>query len=147
MRFARAGERRALEALQRRASLIWDDQRAALLAHPDAIEVPIAQLRGRCVRLAEAGGELIGFAAIVPLRPQVLDLDALFVEPRHMRKGIGQLLIEDAARLARRRGARAIEVIANPNALRFYQRVGFEQLGLAGTRFGPGLKMRLEIRR
>jgi hypothetical protein len=49
-------ERAALEALQRRASLVWEDYREALLAHPDAIALPIEQIEsGRTclIRAAE----------------------------------------------------------------------------------------------
>ncbi|HEY7981721.1 MAG TPA: hypothetical protein VID19_09595 [Candidatus Eremiobacteraceae bacterium] len=49
-------ERAALEALQRRASLVWEDYREALLAHPDAIALPIEQIesgRTSLIRAAE----------------------------------------------------------------------------------------------
>ena len=34
-----------------------------------------------------------------------------------------------------------VDVVANPNALGFYQKVGFDQLGEVATQFGPGLRM------
>jgi hypothetical protein len=45
-----AGERQALEALQWRAPLHNPGDRAALLAHPDAIELPQSQIDDGLVR-------------------------------------------------------------------------------------------------
>jgi ribosomal protein S18 acetylase RimI-like enzyme len=53
-----------------------------------------------------------------------------------MRTGVGRELIDDAVRIARERGALRIEVDANPQALPFYEAVGFLTTGEARTRFG-----------
>jgi GNAT superfamily N-acetyltransferase len=146
VRFARIGERAALEELQRRASLVYEDTREELLAHPEAIELPVGQIRARGVRVAERGRKVLGFAALVPGgRAGAAELDGLFVEPGSWRGGIGRLLVEDAARLARRRGYRVIDVIANPNALAFYEHVGFAGRRTVRTRFGPGIRMSLSV--
>jgi hypothetical protein len=39
------------------------------------------------------------------------------------------------------------DVIANPNALGFYERVGFEVTGQASTRFGDAPRMTLDLSR
>jgi GNAT superfamily N-acetyltransferase len=144
LRFARVGERAALEALQWRSSLVWPETRAALRAHPDAIAIPIEQLRERRVRLAEIGGHVVGFAAIVPLRANVAELDGLFVEPDCMGRGIGRVLMTDAIRLARRRGARTMEVTAG-RAEGFYAKLGFVSVRPIATRFAPAVRMRLRL--
>jgi GNAT superfamily N-acetyltransferase len=138
-------ERAALEALQRRASLVWEEYRASLLEHPDAIEIPDAQLAdGRC-RVAETDGKVIGFTVVLPASPGAVELDGLFVEPDFWGGGVGRLLIADATRIARDEGAIAMEVTANPRALEFYKKVGFVIIGQASTRFGAGVRMRLTI--
>ena len=53
-----------------------------------------------------------------------------------MRLGVGRLLVDDVATRAAASGASYVDVIANPNALGFYERVGFEMNGQASTRFG-----------
>jgi hypothetical protein len=69
IRDARPDEALALEALQRRSSDVWEDDRASLAEHPDAIEPPhqaVAELR---VRVAvETAGELLGFSIVLPVR-------------------------------------------------------------------------------
>ena len=57
-RLATPAERSALEELQRRASLIWEEDRDALLAHPDAIELPLEQITDGHTIVAESIGRV-----------------------------------------------------------------------------------------
>ncbi len=59
--------------------------------------------------------------------------------------GIGRRLVQDATRIARERGATRIDVVANPQAVAFYEAVGFTYAGEAQTRFGPAPRMSLSI--
>jgi len=145
IRPGRVDERHELEALQRRASLVWEDYRAQLLAHPDAIELPEAYLSEGRVRVAVVAGRVIGFVCLLPSTPGTAELDGLFVEPAHWRTGVGRRLLEDAFRHARAHGIRAVEVTANPRAEEFYRRLGFVVSGRAETRFGSANRMRVEI--
>jgi GNAT superfamily N-acetyltransferase len=145
IRTARIDEQAALEAMQRRASLVWDDHRADLEAHPDAIELPPEQLAGGHVFIAERQGRALGFGVVLPREDGQAELDGLFVEPDAWGLGVGRRLIEEAARLARSRGAAALHVVGNSNAEGFYLACGFELLGEAATRFGPALAMRLRL--
>jgi GNAT superfamily N-acetyltransferase len=147
VRDARPGESQALEALQWRASLHNPGDRAALMAHPDAIELPQWQIDDGLVRVVERVGAVAGFAVLLAPVCAVCVLDGLFVEPEVMRSGLGRVLVEDAVRIARQRGAASIEVIANPHAGGFYERLGFSGVGSVATRFGPGERMRLDVHR
>ena len=135
IRVAHAGEREALEELQRRASLANEHDRPHLEAHPDAIHLPPAQVANGQVLMAELAGRMAGFAAVVGG-----ELDGLFVEPELWRRGIGAALVEAATHYARLRGL-TLTVIANPAARGFYEKCGFSLEGEAQTRFGPGLRM------
>jgi GNAT superfamily N-acetyltransferase len=145
LRTAHAAERLALEELQRRASLEWDEYREALLAHPEAIELPLAQIEAGQVTVAEANGRLLGFSVVLPREDGDAELDGLFVEPRGWGQGVGRGLVEHAAARARTAGARSLHVIANPRAEGFYARCGFERTGETPTRFGPALLMRMPL--
>jgi hypothetical protein len=68
IRDASASERRSLTELQRRASLHWKAYREQLLAHPDAVELPVDQIEAGLVRVAELGAAVVGFAVL--LEPQ-----------------------------------------------------------------------------
>lgn len=52
VRDARPDEASALEALQRRASDVWEEYRAQLAANPDAIEAPHQAIAEGRVRVA-----------------------------------------------------------------------------------------------
>ena len=142
VRPAVVSERGQLEALQRRASLDNAGDRQALLAHPDAIELPLEQIRKGGVYVAEAAGSIRGFAAILPRADGDSELDALFVEPDVWRRGIGRALVEHCAAAARAAGAESLHVVGNPHAEAFYRACGFQMLGTEQTRFGMGLLMK-----
>jgi len=145
IRPARPSEREALEELQRRSSMHDPMYREQLAAHPDAIDLPLSQIRAGHVRVAERAGQIVGFAVLFEPRAGRCELDGLFVDPVWMRKGIGRELIDDVKRMARARGATGIEVDANSQAVAFYESVGFVQVGEAVTRFGPAPRMALPV--
>jgi GNAT superfamily N-acetyltransferase len=141
-RSALTSEKKLLEALQWRASLNNPGDRDALLENPDAIDIPLEQLAGGLVFVAECSGAIVGFAAILARGDGDADVDALFVEPHLWRRGYGKLLIQHCADVARGRGSAALHVVGNPHAEAFYRSCGFELIGTEQTRFGPGLLMR-----
>ncbi|MHB1204210.1 MAG: GNAT family N-acetyltransferase [Rhodospirillaceae bacterium] len=142
IRLARAEERQALEDLQRRSSLAFERYRAALLAHPDAIVLPLEQIEAGRVQVAEREGMLLGFSVVLPAVDDGAELDGLFVDPAVWRQGIGRRLLRAAERLAGSEGAKAISVIANQDALEFYAACSFTQVGETQTRFGPAPRLR-----
>lgn len=141
IRSAQPSERQALEALQWRASLANEEDRQALLAHPDAIALPEGQIANGDVDVVENAGRIIGFSALL-IDGEAAELEGLFVEPDHWRRGAGRALIEHCARKAARAGASRIDVVGNAAAAAFYEAVGFVKTGDASTRFGSALRMR-----
>ena len=140
IRPAAEDERLALELLQRRASLALEDYREELEANPDAIELPMGHIERGEVIVAEIEGQIAGFAVVLAEEKKA-ELDGLFVEPEHWRRGVGKALIEAAAHEARHRGLSLMTVVANPAAREFYERCGFTAEGHVETRFGPALRM------
>jgi GNAT superfamily N-acetyltransferase len=138
-------ERKELEDLQRRASLTNIGDRDALLAHPDAIELPPEQIAAGAVFVCEQNGVIAGFAALLPRDDGGAELDALFVEPSLRRRGIARSLVEHCAEVARSHGSTFLHVVGNPHAEDFYIACGFQLTGTAETRFGPGLLMRKRV--
>ena len=141
IRPALATERSSLEALQWRASLANAGDRDALLANPDAIVLPVEQIADGHVLVATRDGVIVGFAAVLPRADGNAELDALFVEPDLWKRGVGRLLVERCADLARGRASRILHVVGNPHAEGFYVACGFRTTGAIETRFGAGLAM------
>ena len=144
-RLALPAERSALEELQRRASLMWEEDREALLANPDAIELPLDQITDGRTVVAERDGELLGFSVVLRRDDGDAELDGLFVDPTHWRQGIGRVLVEQAERIAAAEGAANLWVTANTRALGFYDSCGFVKVGEVATRFRPAPKMKKSI--
>ena len=72
--------------------------------------------------LCDDAGEAIGFTGLVGA-----DVAALFLDPSHRRRGGGRMLVDHAARL---KGALTVDVNEqNPEAVRFYEVLGFEPVG------------------
>ncbi|WP_210491716.1 GNAT family N-acetyltransferase [Patulibacter sp. SYSU D01012] len=144
IRTARVDEGRALEWLERRASRGSGAVRRGL---PDRVfAVPVAQLRAGIVRVAESeAGELLGFSLLLGPHHGVCELDGLFVDPDAQGAGVGRLLIVDARAEAVRRGAARIEVVSASESVGFYARMGFKGRRTVPTRYGPAVRMGLDI--
>ena len=140
IRLARFEEREALEDLQRRASLAIGTYTEQLEAHPDAIHLPASQIALGEVLVAEANGQIAGFAVLLDNSGSA-ELDGLFVEPARWRQGIGAALVHEAVHIARDRGLSLVTVVAEPGAREFYEKCGFRLEGETETRFGPALRM------
>ncbi len=136
----------ALEALQRRASMVWEEYRDQLAANPDAIVIPRADIVEHRTRVAWGAGRRIGFSVVLAPRGGVCELDGLFIEPDCWRRGAGRALIDDVVGNAIRSRTSSLAVTANPRAVSFYEALGFRGTGTVATRFGPGLRMRRELR-
>lgn len=89
--------------------------------------------------VAESDGACVGFYALEHVAPQACELEALFVHPEHRGRGIGLILLHDAADKASGRGARVLTVQSDPHAAAFYRSAGFTD---QGTRESGSLKGR-----
>jgi len=146
IRDATLDEAAELEQLQRRASTVWEDYREQLVAHPEAIEVAPDAIRDGLVRVAvDANGARLGFSVALAIVGDACELDGLFVEPTAWHRGVGRALVEDVVERARALAAARLEVIANPRAVGFYERLGFVEGETATTQFGPAPRMRRTI--
>jgi N-acetylglutamate synthase-like GNAT family acetyltransferase len=145
IRVATVADQKPLEALQWRASLNNPGDREALLANPDAIELPLDQIMSSGVFVGERDGKVVGFAAVLSRADGQFELDGLFVEPTIWKSGIGRSLVDHCCEFCRSKGAVILHVIGNPHARDFYLACGFEIVGENRTRFGVGLLMQKMI--
>ena len=107
----------------------------------DAIVLPVEQIADGHVFVAERDGVIVGFAAVLARPDGNAELDALFVEPSLWKRGVGRLLVEHCADVARGRASRILHVVGNAHAEGFYAACGFRTTGAVETRFGGGLAM------
>jgi GNAT superfamily N-acetyltransferase len=86
----------------------------------------------------------VGFSVVITGPGGAYELDGLFVEPNHMRRGIGSSLVEDACERAWRAGATRLQVTAGPAQV-FYEKLGFRVVGTVETRFAPAVRMHRDL--
>jgi ribosomal protein S18 acetylase RimI-like enzyme len=135
IRDATADDRPAINAVYPRASLSNEGDRELLLAHPDVLELTEAELANGRTRVAVIDGRVVGFAQFVAHTDR-LELDGLFVDPDHMRRGIARDLVLDAAAIGLADGLGHIEVTGNDHARGFYESMGFVGFGVEVTPLG-----------
>jgi N-acetylglutamate synthase-like GNAT family acetyltransferase len=128
-----------------RTSLSNAGDRDNILAHPDAIEMPMEQIAEGDVFVSERNGVIVGFAALLPGADGDAELDALFVDPATRRCGVGRSLVEHRIRLARAQGSGALCVVGNPHAYDFYSACGFNVAGTTETRKGSARLLRSAV--
>jgi len=128
-----------------RASLSNPGDREAMIAHPDAIQLPPGQIAAGNVFVAELNGVVAGFAAVESRANGQSELDALFVDPKLQRRGIGRALVKHCSEFAHTRGCAVLNVVGNPHAVDSYIACGFQVTGTAQTRFGAATLMRMVV--
>jgi GNAT superfamily N-acetyltransferase len=110
------------------------------------VQLPIEHITVETCVVAEMDGSPVGFAVVLPRPDGDAELDGLFVLPARQRLGLGRALVAAGADLARTMGAGALHVIANDDAVPFYQSVGFIQTGMTPTDLKPAPRMELQLR-
>ena len=77
------------------------------------------------------GDTLLGaiITTISKRSPKVANLQLLHTFAEHRGKGVGRVLCEDSLRFAREHEARYFRVSAERDAVKFYEKIGFEMLG------------------
>jgi ribosomal-protein-alanine acetyltransferase len=141
IRDARAAD---LDALLRLEAASFPGDRIARASFRRLLLRPSAALR-----LATAGGDLLGYALLLFREgTSVARLYSIAVAAEARGRGIGRLLLEDAARIARRHGCSCLrlEVRAdNRAAIRLYESLGYRHIGRTLDYYADGMEaLRLE---
>jgi len=110
----------------------------------------LAQTETRHYLVAEAAGEIVGYAGLMCIEP-IADVQTIAVVPECEGQGIGSALLTELIAESRRRRAADVllEVRAdNPRAQQLYRRFGFEQIHVRPRYYRDGvdaLIMRLQL--
>ncbi len=88
---------------------------------------------------------VVGFYALSRSLGDSYELAALFVDPEHLRQGVGETLLGDAANLAAREGARRLVIQGDPNAEGFYLSAGAVRAGYRASESIPGRMLPLFV--
>jgi len=142
LRDATLADHQDLQRVFRRASLSNENDRGPLLEHPNWLTLPESGIREGRMRLAtDEGNTVVGFATFL-VQDGVAELEDLFVDPGHRRRGVAALLVLDISERLRKLGCEALVVTANPHAMPFYEYMGFVTCGLVETELYAAARMK-----
>jgi len=79
--------------------------------------------------VAELEHFILGFYTLEKLSKTDFELDALFVEPQKIGKGIGKKLLTHAKKIATKLGAKTLRIQGDPHAEKFYLANGAKLIG------------------
>lgn len=88
--------------------------------------------------VATDGDGILGFYTAAVTTPETVELDALFVEPKHIGCGVGRALITHAIERVSDCGARTLIIQGDPNATEFYLAMGGREVGHRESESIPG---------
>jgi GNAT superfamily N-acetyltransferase len=138
LRPARPGEAGLLTELALRSKAHWgydaeflERCRPVLTLRPDEVEA-------RRTVVAEEDGRLQGFYTL-----DGDELGNLWIDPGHLRRGVGRRLWAHAVETARALGRRELHVVADPHAEGFYLAMGAVRAGEVASEIDPGRKLPL----
>jgi ribosomal protein S18 acetylase RimI-like enzyme len=146
IRRARLSDMSELEDVFSKASMSNENDRPQLLKHPEWLELSDDAVReGRMQVAADESYAVVGFASYL-ITEGVAELVDLFVDPSHMRRGIGAALVRAICEQLEELDFESLDVIANQHAVAFYERVGFAADKVDDTEGSSALRMRKPIR-
>ncbi|HLF72886.1 MAG TPA: GNAT family N-acetyltransferase [Anaerolineales bacterium] len=87
-------------------------------------------ISGAEVWVAEVNGDLAGFYALIFAEPRV-NLEHLWILPAQMGQGIGRALFQHALQRCRENHYQVLEIVSDPNAQGFYERMGAQKVGVS----------------
>ncbi|MBC7280485.1 GNAT family N-acetyltransferase [Hoeflea sp.] len=125
IRQARLDEAGVLTELAMRSKASHGYSSAFMEACRDELKIDEEALAQRDVWVAETDNAgIVGFFGLWPPEDSVAEVDPLFVDPGYQRCGIGRTLWDSLEHRARSAKASKIRLDADPNAVRFYERMG-----------------------
>lgn len=126
---ARAGNLADINTLIARSKSYWSWPTDYLeKALPRLVITPDYLGRQHGFEVLDVAGKCVAFCALREDDNRIV-LDHLWVTPDRIREGIGRFACDHAVREARARGWRELWVHPDPNAVGFYQELGFSDTG------------------
>lgn len=142
LRDAEADDADALTALALRSKAYWGYDEAFIKACSAELTITRPRIAAEDMFVALSGKTIIGMVSLAPGEHEnVAELEDMFVDPAHIRIGLGRQLMDHARKTAIAKGAVRIEVDADPNAQGFYERCGYRLIGTSPSASIPGRKL------
>lgn len=129
-----------LSELCLRSKAYWKYDRAFIEACREELTLTKENLAEDYVMMAEDDGRAAGVLHLV-LEGTTAELEKLFIDPEWIGKGVGRDLFKWAVETSLAKGATIMNVVADPGAAPFYEKMGFEQFGTFASGSIPGREL------
>ena len=140
IRAAAAADASVLSALALRSKAHWGYDNDFMMLCRDELSwrAEDIQSENSDVQCWVRGDELLAFYALERIDAHVMELEALFVEPRHIGTGVGRIMIEHAKCRAIAARVTRILIQGDPHAEAFYLAIGALPCGTRESVSVPG---------
>ena len=128
IRPALAEEARKLTRIAHDAKRQWGYPDNWISHWKDALTITPEYIEANQVFVAEDDERVIGFYALV-VSDNRAELDHMWVSPDHLGTGVGKALFVHAMRSAKGQNLSEVEILSDPNAEGFYQKMGAYRTG------------------
>lgn len=132
IRRARTDEAELLRALAHRSKAFWPYPESFLEAVRPLLQLDASDIAESEVWVLDADDHPVGWHRVT-LHGQRAELEDLWLEPAWIGTGMGRILFEHAAGLARSHGASRLEWDAEPYAEGFYRAMGGIEIGRSAS--------------
>jgi GNAT superfamily N-acetyltransferase len=132
IRRAAGADVEVLTDLAHRAKAHWRYPASWLRSWDPQLTITTGYLEIHDVWVADAGGSLVGMCALED-RGTSWGLEHVWVEPSEHRRGIGRALVRHALAEAARVRRGPVQLLSDPYAIGFYERLGARYLGEAAA--------------
>ena len=131
IRSARPDEAVVLSSLALRSKAYWGYSREFIESCRDELTYLPDQIADEkhYFAVAECASIVTGFYALESLSARQFELEALFVEPKFIGKGIGRTLLQNALKVVAERSGESVLIQGDPSAEKFYLAAGGTQIG------------------
>lgn len=124
IRHAQPQEAEMLSDLALRSKSHWGYSKAFLDKCRAELSLSHEYIQQHHVYVLDVDNAVVGFYALVLGEENSVELESLFLEPNHIGKGWGRILLEDAKVCARSLQATTMIIHSDPYARQFYEAVG-----------------------
>lgn len=98
----------------------------------------VKAIQSACFFVAEEDGQIIGFSLMQPAQGVI---NAVYVHPEHVGRGVGTLLLAALEREARAAGLSRVTLNATLNSVLFYKARGYESCGSGMNTLPSGVEL------
>jgi ribosomal protein S18 acetylase RimI-like enzyme len=144
---ANSTENEILTDITKKSKAYWGYSQKQILKWENYLTISAEYIENHDAFKLVSENKIIGYYSYINEENHNVKLDNLFVLPEYIGKGFGKYLMDDF--LKRMQNAKCQKIILNsePNAEKFYQKMGFIKIGEFETsiknRFTPIMEMKL----